>query len=188
MIQPIIAYGSPILRKKAVPIGPNYDGLNDLISNMWETMYHANGGGLAAPQVGLSIQLIVIDASFMVDEEPELVNFKKTLINPKILWRSSNLTSCNEGCLSFPTVWEDINRPEKIKIHYSDENWVEHEEEYAGFAARVIQHEYDHLEGILFTDHLSSLRKKLIERKLNAITRGKIKANYKVTFPGKSKR
>ncbi len=185
MIRPIVAYGSPVLRETAVAITPEAEDLDQLITDMWETMYHANGGGLAAPQIGLSIRLIVIDASFMADEEPELKSFKKTLINPRILWRNSDYALINEGCLSLPSVWEDINRPNEIRIHYTDENWVEHEEEYAGFAARVIQHEYDHLEGILFIDHLSILSKRLLSGKLKAISRGKVKTSYKLLFPNK---
>lgn len=185
MILPVVVYGDPILRKIAKPVDRNFENLDQFIKNMWETMYHADGVGLAAPQVGKSIRLIVIDATVMAEEEPSLSDFKKTFINPVILERSGEKFQFNEGCLSLPTIREDVDRLSKVKIRYTDEKWVEHEEEYSGFAARVIQHEYDHLEGILFTDHLSILRRRLLKGKLNAISQGKVKIGYRIQLPKK---
>jgi peptide deformylase len=185
MILPVVVYGDPILRKIAKPVDRNFENLDQFIKNMWETMYHADGVGLAAPQVGKSVRLIVIDATVMAEEEPNLSDFKKTFINPVILERSGEKVSFNEGCLSLPTIREDVDRLSKVKVRYTDEKWIEHEEEYVGFAARVFQHEYDHLDGILFTDHLSILRRKLLKGKLSAVSQGKVKISYRIQLPKK---
>lgn len=185
MIYPITVYGEPVLRKVAEPITPDFEDFQQLLADMYETMYVSDGVGLAAPQIGKSLRLFVVDASPAADEEPELEGFKKAFINPQILERYGEEWSMNEGCLSLPEIREDVSRPEKIKIKYLDENFVEHIEEYGGFAARVIQHEYDHLEGILFIDHLSMLRKRMLKGKLTAITKGKVKTSYRIVIPGK---
>ncbi|HNS29711.1 MAG TPA: peptide deformylase [Tenuifilaceae bacterium] len=180
MTQSVYIYGSPVLRKVTSEITPDYPGLNELIENMFETMKNSDGIGLAAPQVGLSIRLFVIDASPLEEEHPELKNFKKVFINPKIMGRSENLGIYNEGCLSIPNLREDVERPESVTIKYFDENFNEHEELYDGIIARIIQHEYDHLEGILFTDRVSPIRRQLLKSKLNAILKGKFNVSYKV--------
>ena len=189
MILPILAYGSPVLKKIAIDITPNYPNLNGLISNMWETMYAAKGVGLAAPQIGLSIRLFVIDATPFLDDENmddfelnSIKNFKKVFINPKIINENGSLWEFNEGCLSIPEIREDVSRRSKIIIEYFDENFQFHRLELSGLAARVVQHEYDHIEGILFTDHVSSLKKRLIKRKLNNISSGSIKVDYEMKF------
>lgn len=185
MILPVTIYGDPVLRKIAKPIDQDYDGLAQFIENMWETMYHSDGVGLAAPQVGRSVRVFVIDATALGDEEPELADFKKVFINAEIIERKGEEEAMNEGCLSLPGLREDVTRKTEIVIRYLDENFQEHEEEYSGFAARVIQHEYDHLEGKMFVDHLSPLRKRLLKGKLSNITKGKIRVGYKVRIPGK---
>ena len=192
MILPILAYGSPVLKKIAIDITPNYPNLNGLISNMWETMYAAKGVGLAAPQIGLSIRLFVIDATPFLDDENmddfelhSINNFKKVFINPKITEENGSLWEFNEGCLSIPEIREDVSRRSKIIIEYFDENFQFHRLELSGLAARVVQHEYDHIEGILFTDHISSLKKRLIKGKLNNISSGSIKVDYEMKFNNK---
>lgn len=180
---PIIAYGDPVLRQRTKEIDKNYPELDVLIKNMFETMYAAYGVGIAAPQIGLPIRLFVIDGEPYGEDEPIMKNFKKVFINPQIIDETGDLWSYNEGCLSIPDIREDISRKEEIKIVYFDENWVEHEETFTGLAARVIQHEYDHIEGILFTDKLSPLKKALIKGKLNDISKGKIDVDYKMKFP-----
>lgn len=183
---PIVAYGDPVLKKKAVDITADYPELNKLIGDIFETMYNASGVGLAAPQVGLSIRLFVIDITDK--EEPGLEDFKKVFINAQILDEQGSLWDFNEGCLSIPDVREDIKRLDTIRISYYDENWQHHEETYTGLPARVIQHEYDHIEGKLFTDKLSPLRRAMIKSRLDAISRGAIKVAYKMKFPAASKR
>ncbi len=192
MILPILAYGSPVLKKLANDITPKYPNLNELISNMWETMYAAKGVGLAAPQIGLSIRLFVIDATPFLDDENmdefelnSIKNFKKVFINPKIINENGSLWEFNEGCLSIPEIREDVSRRSKIIIEYFDENFQFHRLELSGLAARVVQHEYDHIEGILFTDHISSLKKRLIKGKLNNISSGSIKVDYEMKFNNK---
>jgi len=181
---PIIAYGDPVLKRKAVDIDKDYPALETLIANMFETMYAAHGVGIAAPQVGLSIRLFVIDASpFAEDENPELKDFKKVFINAQMLDEEGEKWDFNEGCLSIPDIREDISRHKTIRINYFDEHWVQHEETYSGLAARVIQHEYDHIEGKLFTDKLSVLRKAMLKSKLDAIAKGQVKVDYKMKFP-----
>ncbi len=185
---PIIAYGDPVLRRKAEDIPRDYPELDLLIANMFETMYGAHGVGLAAPQVGLSIRLFVIDADPFADDDESLKGFKKVFINARILEEGGNLWSFNEGCLSIPDVREDVSRKEKITISYFDEQWQPHEESYDGLAARVIQHEYDHIEGKLFTDKLSPLKKALLKNRLDSISKGTIKVDYKMKFPAVKKR
>ncbi len=190
MIFPIVAYGDPVLKKKAKDISKEYPKLSELIENMFETMYNAHGVGLAAPQIGLPIRLFVIDAEpFSEDEElseeeiNQLKGFKKVFINATILEEKDEEWAFTEGCLSIPDIREDVFRNETIKIKYFDENFEEHTETYNGLAARVIQHEYDHIEGILFTDKLSSLKKRLIKGKLANISKGKVNADYRMRFP-----
>ena len=196
MILPIIAYGSNVLKTKAVNITSNFPDLKTLIDNMWETMYNANGVGIAAPQIGKSIRLFVVDAApFSKDDEisddeiSTLKDFKKVFINPIMIEETGREWDFKEGCLSIPNIKEDITRKEKITIKYYDESFNEIELTLEGLAARIVQHEYDHIEGVLFTDKLSSLKKKLIRGKLNDISNGKIKTEYKMRHPqGKIKR
>ena len=185
MIYPVTVYGDPILRKVAQPIDKDFEGLDELIENMFETMYNSDGVGLAAPQVGKSIRIFVVDASTAADEEPELEGFKKAFINPEIIERTGDEWAMNEGCLSLPEIREDVVRPEHVKIKYLDENLEEKIEEYGGFAARVIQHEYDHLDGVLLIDHLNPLKKRLLKSKLVAISKGKVRPAYRIVLPGK---
>ena len=195
MILPIVAYGDPVLKKKAVEITKDYPNLDELISNMYETMYNANGVGLAAPQIGLAIRMFLVDTepfaedeSFSKEEQEQLKSFKKTFINPIILEEEGDEWAFNEGCLSIPDVREDVFRQPNIKIQYQDESFNTYTEEYDGLIARVIQHEYDHIEGVLFTDKLSSFKKRLLKGKLQNISKGKIRADYKMRFPAMSKR
>ncbi len=181
---PIVAYGDPVLKKVCVDIDESYPELQQLISNMWDTMYNANGVGLAAPQIGLAIRLFIVDTK--ADEEEEV--FKKVFINAQILEESGEPWAFNEGCLSIPEVREDVMRKPNILIRYYDENWQLHEEKVTGFAARVIQHEYDHIEGKLFTDKLSLLRKQMLKGRLDAIAKGNVHTDYKMRFPRQQKR
>jgi peptide deformylase len=181
----VTVYGDPILRQRAKDISPDKEDLNEIIENMWETMYYSDGVGLAAPQVGLSIRLFLVDASSAADEEPELENFKKVFINPEILETDGEDWIMNEGCLSLPEIREDVERPDEVTIRYFDENFVEHKETYKGFAGRVIQHEYDHLEGVLFIDYLTPLKKRLLKSKLNNISKGKVQPHYRIKIPVK---
>lgn len=179
MIYPICIYGSPVLRKVAQDITPDYPNLEQLLSDMFDTMYQSDGIGLAAPQVGISIRLFVIDGTPLEEDDPSLKDFKKAFINAQIVERFDEISRYNEGCLSIPNIHEDVDRESKIRIKYVDENFQPHEEVYEGIAARIIQHEYDHLDGILFTDRLSAIRKQLLKSKLTAITKGKFNADYK---------
>ena len=194
MILPIVAYGEPVLRKKAKDIDANYPKLKELLTNMWETMYNAHGVGLAAPQVGLPIRLFLVDTTPFSDDDdltPEeqkaLDGFKKVFINAKIEEEEGQEWDFNEGCLSIPDVREDVKRKPIITITYLDEDFNSHTETYDGLLARVIQHEYDHIEGILFTDKLSSLKKRLLKSRLDKISKGKIKVDYKMRFPNLKK-
>ena len=189
MILPIIAYGTPILKKKCREIDTSYKDLDDLINSMWETMYNASGVGLAAPQIGKSIRLFIVDASpFAEDKELDITErnklktFKEVFINPKITWSSSNLCSFNEGCLSIPDIREDVSREDQIEIEYQNEKFQNKTLKLSGLSARVVQHEYDHIEGILFTDKLSSFKKKLLNNKLRNISMGKVKCDYTMEF------
>ena len=194
MILPIVAYGEPVLRKKAKDIDANYPKLKELLTNMWETMYNAHGVGLAAPQVGLPIRLFLVDTTPFSDDDdltPEeqkaLDGFKKVFINAKIEEEEGQEWDFNEGCLSIPDVREDVKRKPIITITYLDVDFNSHTETYDGLLARVIQHEYDHIEGILFTDKLSSLKKRLLKSRLDKISKGKIKVDYKMRFPNLKK-
>ena len=180
MILPIYLYGQPVLRKVAQDITPDYPNLAELINNMFETMYNAEGIGLAAPQIGLDIRLFVIDLEPLAEDNPKYNGFKKVFINPQILERTGDMVSAQEGCLSLPGINETVNREFKIKIKYFDENFNEHIEEYDDFFARCIQHEYDHIEGILFIDMISGIRKQLIKSKLNSLIKGKTNCHYRV--------
>jgi len=180
MILPIYTYGNSVLRKIAEPINNDYPNLNQLITNMFETMYHAEGVGLAAPQVGLPIRLLVIDLEPLKEDDPELGAFKCVMINPQIIERSEEVVSAEEGCLSIPGIHETVSRPESIKITYLDADFKEHTNEFEGFKARVVQHEYDHLEGNLFTDKVSPIRRQLLKSKLTNIVKGKANASYKI--------
>ena len=195
MVLPIVAYGDAVLRKKGKEITKDYPKLNDLIANMYETMYGAYGVGLAAPQIGLPIRLFIIDASpfaedeVLSEEEREyLKDFKQTFINPKLINEEGNEWAFNEGCLSIPDIREDVFRQPKITLEYFDEDFKKHKKEFEGLAARIIQHEYDHIEGILFTDKISTLKKRLIKAKLNNISKGKINVDYRMRFPDIKKR
>ncbi len=195
MILPIVAYGNPVLKRVADEITSDYPDLSELIENMWETMYAAHGVGLAAPQIGLSIRLFVIDASLFVDEEEmdqeeidTLKDLKKVFINPIIEEEQGELWSFNEGCLSIPDVREDVSRKEEIAVSYLDENFTPQQLKLNGLAARVVQHEYDHIQGVLFTDHLSPLKKRLIKKRLTSISKGSVSVEYRMKFPKKSKR
>ena len=195
MILPIVGYGDPVLRKVGVDISQEYPNLNELITNMYDTMYNAYGVGLAAPQSGLAIRLFIIDTEPFSDsddlsanEQEQLKGFKQTFINPKMLIEEGEEWSFNEGCLSIPDVREDVYRNEKITIEYFDENFNKKTEVYDGLIARVIQHEYDHIEGILFTDKISSLKKTLIKKKLQNIMDGKARPDYRMRFANKKGR
>jgi len=175
---PIYLYGNQVLRKTAQPITADYPGLNDLVANMFETMANADGVGLAAPQVGFSIRLFVIDLTPMADDDASYANYKKTFINPEILTFSDDTCSLEEGCLSVPDIHENVTRSNSIRIRYQDEHFVSHEETYVGYEARVLQHEYDHLEGKVFTDRVSPIRRQLIKSKLIGIAKGKTIPRY----------
>lgn len=182
---PIVAYGDPVLKKVGTPIDKSYPDLDQLIKNMFETMYNANGVGLAAPQVGLPIRLFIVDIGA---DSSGKGGYKKTFINAEILEETGEPWSFNEGCLSIPDVREDVVRKPNVRIRYYDENWIEHEDEVDGMPARVIQHEYDHIEGKLFTDTLGLLRKRMLKSRLDAIAKGDIKVDYKMRFPLQRKR
>ena len=179
MIYPIVVYGHPILRKIAEDVDQDYPGLNQIIKDMFETMYYAEGVGLAAPQIGKSIRIFVIDGKPLSDEEPSLEDFKKTFINAHIEEKTGEFMLMSEGCLSIPNIREEVNRESHIRITYYDENWVFYDEVYDGYKARIIQHEYDHLDGVMFTDKVSPLRRRLLKGKLNSISKGKFEADYK---------
>ncbi|MCD4665795.1 MAG: peptide deformylase [Bacteroidales bacterium] len=187
MILPVVAYGHPLLRRVAKEIDKDYPGLNELIENMYETMYSSSGVGLAAPQINLSIRMFVLDASPFADEVPEAEGFKRVFINPYIIEEDGEEWSFNEGCLSIPEIREDVVRKPKIRIQYYDENFKFHDEQYDNVMARIIQHEYDHLNGILFVDRVSNIRKVLLKRKLLDISKGNISVDYKMIFPKKKK-
>ncbi|MEX1003503.1 MAG: peptide deformylase [Crocinitomicaceae bacterium] len=198
MILPIVAYGAPILKKEAQEIDQDFEDLDELIESMFETMYDANGVGLAAPQIDKSIRLFIVDASPFAEEELEegeepdpkaagLEGFKKVFINPIIEEEKGEEWAFAEGCLSIPNIREDVLRKPSIKISYFDEKWKFHEDEFEGYAARIIQHEYDHVDGILFTDHLSPLKKRLLKKKLTNISKGEIDVKYRMKFPNLKK-
>ncbi len=189
MILPIVAFGDPVLKREAEDIDENYPNLQELIDNMFETMYNAPGVGLAAPQVGLGIRLFIIDSTQMYDDDdPEREKgMKQVFINPIILAESGRKWDFQEGCLSIPGIREDVSRQPKITIEYYDRDWNLHEETFSDMTARVIQHEYDHVDGILFTDHLKPLKRRFLKGRLNAISKGEVDVDYKMSFPLKKK-
>ena len=194
MILPIIAYGNPVLKRIADEIPENFEGLSSLLTDMFETMYAAKGVGLAAPQIGESIRLFIVDGSPFANEEGEEIDpkaigiegFKKVFINPIIEEESGDLWPFQEGCLSIPKIRENVSRKERISVSYYDENWSFHRDEFDGYKARIIQHEYDHLEGILFTDKLSPLKKKLLSKRLGNVSIGIVEVDYKMKFNKKN--
>ena len=195
MILPIIGYGDPVLRKVGAEVTPDYPNLKETIANMYETMYNASGVGLAAPQVGLALRLFMIDTTPFSDDEDledtekqKMKGFKRTFINAKMIKEEGEEWVFNEGCLSIPDVREDVYRHERITIEYCEEDFVVKTEVFDGLIARVIQHEYDHIEGILFTDKISSLKKRLIQKKLKNILEGKTFQDYRMKFFGKKGR
>ena len=191
MILPVVAYGHPVLRKVCEDIGPGYPDLQKLISDMWETMYHTNGVGIAAPQVNKPVRLFVVDTIQIVegfDEQdkrdyPNEVGIKQVFINAHKIEETGKPWAYNEGCLSIPKVREDISRPAKVRLRYMDEQFREQEQEFDGITARVILHEYDHIEGKLFIDYLPALKKRLIRKKLDDISTGKVKVDYRMLLP-----
>lgn len=189
MIFPIVAYGDPVLRKRAKDIEPGTFDVKKFSDDLFETMYSSSGIGLAAPQVGQGIRLFVVDGTGLNDDEkeedkdPSLEGFRKVFINPEILEEDGDEWAFEEGCLSIPGIRAEVYRPEIVVIRYFDTDWNEHEEEYDGMAARIIQHEYDHLEGKLFTDYLSPLKRTLLKKKLGDITKGKVDVEYRMRFP-----
>ncbi len=185
MILPVYLYGQPVLRKVTKDIPLDYPNLKELINDMFETMYNAEGVGLAAPQIGLEDRILVIDLSPLAEDEPSFAGFKKVFINAHILEADGEEVIMDEGCLSIPDIHEKVPRKNRIRIQYLDENLKPHDEVYEGYKARVIQHEYDHLEGILFVDHISGIRKQMIRSKLNKMIKGDIRCFYKVKPVGK---
>jgi peptide deformylase len=183
MIYPIVMYGDPVLRQRAKDIEPGTD-IKQLIADMFDTMHAASGIGLAAPQVGKGIRLFIVDGSGLEDE-PDMENFKKAFINPQIISEAGTPWEFEEGCLSIPNIREKITRKGKLKIRYYDEDWNMHEEEYDGMKARIIQHEYDHIEGKLFVDYLTPLKKRLLKGKLADISKGKVDTEYRIIAPVK---
>ena len=194
MVLPIVAYGDPVLRKVGKEIEEDFPKLDELIENMWETMYNASGVGLAAPQIGLALRLFIVDAtSFAEDDElteaeqNRIKGFKKVFINAKIEEETGSEWNFNEGCLSIPDIREDVSRKDTITITYVDENFKKNTETFDGVLARVIQHEYDHIQGILFTDKLSSLKKRLLKGRLANVSKGKVNVEYRMRFPNMKK-
>lgn len=179
MIYPIYIYGSQVLRADNEEVPRDFEGLPQLAADMFETMYASNGVGLAAPQIGKNLRMFVVDVSPFAEYDPAAKNFKRVFVNPEIYEESDMEVLMNEGCLSLPDVHEDVYRPEKIRIRYLDENFEEHDEELEGWCARAVQHEFDHIEGILFTDRLSALRRQLMKGRLNAMSKGKYDASYR---------
>ena len=186
MIKPIVAFGDPVLKAEAEEIEKDFPGLEKLLADMWETMYEAEGVGLAAPQIGESIRLFIVDGSPFgegEDGDPDCVGFKRVMINPVIFESSKETSVMEEGCLSIPGIREEVVRPVSIKIEYFDENWELKEEELSGVAARIVQHEYDHLDGIMIPDHITSIKRRLIHGKLRDIGLGKVAVGYRMRLP-----
>ena len=179
MILPVYLYGQPVLRKEAEDVPREYPELKKLVSDMFETMYNADGVGLAGPQVGLSLRILVIDADVLRDDFPECKGFKRTMINPEFLEKSEETVSMEEGCLSLPGIHEKVYRSVKVRVKYFDENWTEHDEMLEGFAARVVQHECEHLAGHVFIDNVSAIRRQLNKGKLNSIIKGTVRCSYR---------
>lgn len=188
MVLPVYVYGMSVLRRVAPDIPEDFEGLDQFIKDLYDTMHASDGVGLAAPQVGKSLRIFVVDTTPMAennDDEPELKDFRKVFINPYILEEWGDTWSFEEGCLSLPNIREEVSRPENVRIEYYDENWNLHEEEYDGIRARVIQHEYDHLDGKLFTDKISPIRRKLLGTRLKAMSKGRVDCSYKIVYPKK---
>lgn len=184
MILPIYTYGMSVLRKESEDIGPDYPGLKQLIADMFETMYHSDGVGLAAPQLGKAIRLVVITLDVLKDDYPEYAGFNKAYINPHILeYDDTHTETMEEGCLSLPGIHEPVKRPTRIRVKYQDEDFQEHEEWVEGYLARVMQHEFDHLDAHLFVDRLTPLRKQMVRTKLGQMLKGKFRCSYKVKCP-----
>jgi peptide deformylase len=188
MTYPIVVYGHAVLKKVAADIDKEYQGLQKLIDDLFDTMYHSEGLGLAAPQVGKSVRIFVIDGAPVAEDEPELADFKKVFINAHIVEKCGDKVAMNEGCLSIPNLREEVKRESHIRINYYDENWEYHDEVFDGYKARIIQHEYDHLDGILFVDRINPLRKRLLKGKLREISKGKFEADYRTILPGQKVR
>lgn len=184
---PIYLYGHPVLRKVSEDITPEYSGLTELLANMYETMYASDGVGLAAPQIGRNDRIVVIDASPLAESFPELDGVKLTLINPRLEVLDGEQVTRGEGCLSLPGISENVKRTEHIRLTWVDENFQPHDQEFSGFLARIIQHEYDHLEGKVYIDHISPIRKQLIRAKLNYIVTGKVRCDYAVRYAPKKR-
>lgn len=182
MVYPIVMYGDPVLRKRARDIEKGSEDVKQLAEDMFETMHAASGIGLAAPQIGKDIRMFIVDGS-VLEDEPELADFKKTFINAEIVEEDEDHTDMEEGCLSIPNIREKVGRPTSIRIKYFDENWEAHDEEYDGMKARIIQHEYDHIEGVLFIDYLTPLKKRLLKSKLSDISRGDVDTEYRIIAP-----
>ena len=184
MIYPVVVYGHPVLRKVAEDIDRDYPGLDTLVSDMFETMYYSEGVGLAAPQIGKSVRIFIIDGTPLADDDPEMDGFRKVFINARIIEKSGEIKPMTEGCLSIPNLREEVNRESVLRMTWYDENWNFNDEVYTGYKARVIQHEYDHLDGVMFTDKVSPLRRRLLHRKLVDISKGKFEASYKTILAG----
>ena len=186
MLLPIYLYGHPVLRAETEEITPEYPELKKLIADMWETMYNSEGVGLAAPQIGRSIRLIVLDGSVLAEDFPECKDSKMVLINPELdVIEDMEPVSRAEGCLSIPGLSENVKRVEHVRLNWLDEDFVEHEKEFTGFLSRIIQHEYDHLEGEVYTDHISQIRKQLVRSKLSNISKGKVRCDYRTKSAAK---
>jgi peptide deformylase len=183
MVYPIVAYGHPVLKKQAQEIEKDDIDVKQLAEDMFETMHNASGIGLAAPQIGKSIRMFIADATPLEDED--IGEWKQVFINPEIIEEHGDDWAFEEGCLSIPNIREDVLRPAKLKINYFDENWEEHTEDFDGMQARIIQHEFDHIEGILFTDHLTAFKKRLLKSKLTNISKGIVKVDYRMSFPSR---
>ena len=184
MTYPIVVYGHPVLKRIAADIEEDHPGLQKIIDDLFDTMYHSEGLGLAAPQIGKSIRIFVIDGAPVAEDEPELAGFKKAFINAHIFEKSGEKVPMNEGCLSIPNLREEVKRESHIRIQYYDENWEHHDDVFDGYKARIIQHEYDHIDGILFVDRINPLRKRLLKGKLTDISKGKFEVDYKTILQG----
>ncbi len=183
MVYPIIVYGDPILRKRATAIPRNFKDLPVLIQDMFDTMHAAHGIGLAAPQIGKGIRIFIVDGTTLEDEKEDMTGFKKVFINPEIMDEAGKEWEFEEGCLSIPNIRENVTRPETVRIRYRDETWEEKEEEYTGIKARIIQHEFDHLDGKLFIDYLTPLKKRMLKGKLTDISKGEVETEYRILAP-----
>lgn len=184
MIYPVVVYGHPVLRKVAEDINRDFPGLPQLVNDMFETMYHADGVGLAAPQIGKPLRIFVVDGTPLADDDPTMDGFKMVFINARIVEKSGEIVPMTEGCLSIPNIREEVNRESFLRMTWYDLDWNFRDEVFTGYKARVIQHEYDHLDGVMFTDKVSPLRRRLLQRRLGDISKGKFEASYKTIIPG----